>query len=133
MLKKLSRKLAVAVASLVLAAGVSGARDSAQAGTVQQVVNVGPGQRVCIRSSEWAYNSASVYDEVLYGPPVKFIFLSGTTEISESWGPVLSYYDYIAVNPRPSFFGTFSNNFRTCARNDDYFETATVSLSVTVD
>lgn len=132
MLKKLCKKLAVAAAALVLATVASGAHTSAQAGTFQQVVNVGPGQRVCIRNPEWAYNSASVYDEVLYGPPVKFIFLSGTTEISESWGPVLSYYDYIAVNPRPSFFGTFSNNFRTCAKNESY-ETATVSLSVTVD
>jgi hypothetical protein len=72
----------------------------------------------------------------LNGSPVKFIFLSGSREISNSGPyPALSFYDYLNARPSfppsliPDFFPGF---FRTCARNDGY-QPSTVYLSLTVD
>ena len=134
MLRKLRSKLAAAAVAVVLAAGSSGVVVSAQGNTFSAVLDVAPGERRCINHPTQAFRNASVYDYVMSGAMVKFIFL-GSREISNSGYPVLSYYDYVEAEPSfpPSFFPSlFPGFFRTCARNDSY-QPSTVYLSLTVD
>lgn len=134
MLRKLRRKLAAAVA-VVLVGGASGVAAYAQGNTFSAVLDVAPGERRCIDHPTQAFRNASVYDYVMSGAMVKFIFLSGSREISSSGYPVLSYYDYLEARPSspPSFIPDFFPGFfRTCARNDSY-QPSTVYLSLTVD
>ena len=136
MLRKLTSKLAAAAAAFVIAAGAAGVCASAQGDTFSAVLDVAPGERRCINHPTQAFNNASVYDYVLNGSLVKFIFLSGSREISNSGPyPVLSFYDYRYARPSfpPSFIPDFFPGFfRTCARNDGY-QPSTVYLSLTVD
>lgn len=141
MFKNLSRKLAAAAGAFVLAAGAAGAGVFAQTNTVTAVMDVAPGERRCLTHPDVAFNNASVYDFVVSGELVKFIFLgrnvnaSEFTQLGSSQYPVLSYSDYRSARPPfppsliPDFFPGY---FRTCARNDGYAP-STVSLSVTID
>lgn len=141
MLKNLCRKLIAAAAVFVFLGGVAPAGVFAQGTTVTATLDVGPGERRCLDHPTVGRNSASVYDFVVAGESVKFIFLGrfsslGYVEISDSGRyPVLSYYDYINDQPSfpPSFIPDFfPGTFRTCARNDSALP-STVSLSLTVN
>ena len=141
MLKNLCQKLLAAAAVFVFVAGVAPAGVFAQDSTVQATLEVGPGERRCLDNPTVAYNRASVYDFVVAGEPVKFIFLGrfsslGYVEISDSGRyPVLSFYDYINARPSfpPSFIPDFfPGTFRTCAKNEGALP-STVSLSLTVN
>jgi hypothetical protein len=141
MIKNLSKKLVAAAAVLVIAAGAAGAGTVAQT-TITSTIEVPPGQRRCLDHPTRAKDNASVYDYVVSGQPVKFVFLGKRDgayeflEISNSGPyPVLSYYDYINAPPSfpPSFFSSFFPGvFRTCAKNSSD-QPSTVSLSITVD